>query len=469
MTFSFRRAAALPWFAALAFAAFHQPALAQAGSELDPRIEKLLEQVSQERLEAILRRLQTFETRNTLSSTDSPAKGIGAARAWILDEMKKSSGRLQVSFDTYRTPRGGRVTRDIELSNVVAILPGRSPRRVYVTAHYDTFAAERRTSAGAGRAPGSAGLPPGSAGAPPSHAAPQQAAQMPPPSPADNPAPGVNDDGSGTALVMELARVFAESGIEFDATVVFAAFAGEEQGLIGARQHAQRAAVEKITIDAVLNNDMVGNAESGLGSLDSESVRVFSESPEDSSSRQLARYIQRQAARYVPSHRIRLIARYDRFGRGGDHTPFNQAGFAAVRITESNENYGRQHTTADTVESVSMPYFVKNVKVNAVALASLALAPASPAVVEKGRPILGRGPSGYDAQLRWAASPGAVGYRVFWREAWAPDWGHELNVGNVTEFLLRGMSIDDYVFGVAALGASGNESLVSAYVNPPRQ
>ena len=468
MTSALRHPVALLWLAVLAIAAFHQPALAQAGPELDPRIEKLLAQISQERLDAILRTLQTFETRNTLSSTDSPTKGIGAARTWILGEMKKSSTRLQVSFDTYQIPRGGRITRDIELSNVVAILPGRSPRRVYVTAHYDTFAAERRSSAATGGATGGAGLPPGGAGAPSSQSS-QQPGPTPPPRPTDNPAPGVNDDGSGTALVMELARVFAESGLEFDATLVFAALAGEEQGLIGARQHAQRAAAEKITIDAVLNNDMVGNAESGLGTLDSESVRVFSESPEDSPSRQLARYVQRQAARYVPSHRTRLIARYDRFGRGGDHTPFNQAGFAAVRITESNEHYGRQHTTADTIESVSMPYLVKNVKVNAAALASLALAPASPAVVEKGRPLLGRGPSGYDAQLRWAASPGAVGYRIFWREAWAPDWEHELNVGSVTEFLLPGMSIDDYVFGVAAVGANGHESLVSAYVNPARQ
>ena len=169
----------------------------------------------------------------------------------------------------------------------------------------------------------------------------------------DNPAPGVNDDGSGTALTMELARVFAQSGLEFEATLVFIALAGEEQGLVGARLHAQRAAAEKWPIDAVLNNDIVGNERGGQGQVDSVSVRVFSEGPEDSPSRQLARHVRRQAARYVPAHAVRLIARHDRFGRGGDHTAFNQQGFAAVRFTESKENYARQHTVEDTFEGVS--------------------------------------------------------------------------------------------------------------------
>jgi len=269
-------------------------------------------------------------------------------------------------------------------------------------------------------------------------------------------------------LVMELARVFGESGIEFDATLVFIALVAEEQGLIGARMHAQKAAAEKVVIDAVLNNDMVGNIEAGSGLVDGSSVRVFSEGPEDSPSRQLARYIQRVAALYVPSQRIRLIARYDRFGRGGDHTPFNQAGFAAVRITESNENFERQHTTADAFEGVSLPYLLRNVKVNLAVAASLALSPPAPGVTEKNQPMLSRAPSGYDANLRWAPSPGAVGYRVYWREAWTPDWQHVQEVGNVTQFVLPSLSIDDYVFGVAAIGADGNESLVAAYVNPPR-
>jgi hypothetical protein len=432
----------------LAAACFVPSAGAQTASS-DPRIARLIGQISEARVTEILKRLGSFETRNTLSSIDSPTKGIGAARQWILDEMRRSSTRLQVSFDAYQSPKEGRITREVELRNVMAVLPGRSARRVYVSAHYDTFA--RRPSAqGTGRpAPAQA------------QAASAEAAAN------DNPAPGVNDDGSGVALVMELARVLGESGLEFDATLVFIAFVAEEQGLVGARMHAQKAAADKVVIDAVLNNDMVGNIEAGSGLVDGSSVRVFSEGPEDSPSRQLARYIQRVAATYVPAQQIRLMARYDRFGRGGDHTPFNQGGFTAVRITESNENFERQHTTADTIDGVSLPYLLRNVKVNVAVAASLALAPPAPGVTEKNQPMLSRAPSGYDANLRWAASPGAIGYKIYWREAWTPDWQHLQEVGNVTQVVLPSVSIDDYVFGVAAVGADGNESLVAAYVNPP--
>jgi len=199
-------------------------------------------------------------------------------------------------------------------------------------------------------------------------------------------------------------------------------------------------------------------------------LRVFSDGPEDSPSRQLARHTRKVAARYVPSHKVELIARYDRFGRGGDHTAFNQRGFAAVRLTEANENYAKQHSGNDTLDGVSFPYLAQNARVNAAALATLALAPPAPSTRnERGAPTLSREPSGYDAKLVWQASPGSAGYRIYWRPTWAPDWEHTLAVGNVTEYVLRNISIDDYVFGVAALGADGSESLVSAYVNPPRQ
>ena len=425
----------------------------------DPRIEKILSQISEQRLAGILQTLGSFGTRNTLSSTDSPTKGIGAARQWIFDEMKKSSSRLQVSFDTYQVPKGGRITRDIELRNVVAVLPGKSARRIYVSGHYDSYAAVR-PAAGAARNQAAGGSGPGAA----------RGAQAGVAAPVENPAPGVNDDGTGTALVMELARVFAESHVEFDATLVFVAFAGEEQGLIGATRHAEKAAADKLVIDAVLNNDMVGNVQAGDTLEDSVHVRVFSEGPEDSPSRQLARYIVGAGAKYEPAQQVTLVARHDRFGRGGDHTAFNQKGFTAVRLTESVENYERQHTAADTLEGVNIPYFLRNVRLSAATMASLALAPPAPVVVnERGQPTLGRQPSGYDANLRWKASPGAVGYKVYWRPAWTPDWQHEISVGDVTEFVLPAVSIDDYVFGVAAIGPEGNESLVSAYVNPPRR
>jgi hypothetical protein len=426
------------WLAALAMAGAPVPLRAQGAAHADPRVAKLLDGVSEQGLAEILRRLASFQTRHTLS-TDAPGRGIAAARQWMLDELRRAGPRLQVSFDAYEIPKQGeRVTRDVELRNVMAVLPGRSARRLYVSGHYDTVA----------RQPGGAfdwTRP-------------------------DNVAPGANDDGSGTALTLELARAFAQSDLDFEATLVFIAFAGEEQGLVGAKLHAQKAAAEKWTIDGVLNNDIVGGVQGGDGSFDSTSVRVFSEGPEDSPSRQLARAVRRQAALYVPGHQVRLIARHDRFGRGGDHTAFNQNGFAGVRFSESKENFARQHTAEDTLEGVSAPYLLRNARVNAAVLAVLALAPPAPVVSdERGRPLLDRQPSGYDARLRWAASPGAAGYRVFWREAWAPDWQHERTLGPVTELVLPGLSIDDHVFGVAALGPGGHESLVAAYVNPPRR
>jgi Peptidase family M28 len=350
--------------------------------------------------------------------------------------------------------------RYVRVRNVVAILPGRSPRRIYVSGHYDTVARP---------------VPPRSSGA-----LSDTGATAPGPRAAsanggfdwaagDNPAPGANDDGSGTALTMEAARVLAQSSLEFDATLVFVAFAGEEQGLVGAHLHAQTAVAEKAVIDAVFNNDIIGNSRGGNGMVDAGSVRVFADGPEDSPSRQLARYIRRMAARYVPSHRVRLIARHDRFGRGGDHTAFNQRGYAGVRFTEANENFGRQHVVEDTPDGVDAAYLARNTRVNLAGVASLAMAPAAPAITsERGVPLLDRNPSGYDARLRWRPSPGAAGYRIFWREAWTPDWQFERHVGSVTEVVLPDVSIDDYVFGVAAVGPDGHESLVSVYVNPPR-
>jgi hypothetical protein len=430
------------------------PASAQT-QDVDPRIAALVGSVSEERLGAILKKLESFETRSTLSSTDSPTRGVGAAREWILREMQGYSPKLQVAFDAYQVPPQGRITRTVDLRNVMAVLPGRSPRRIYVSGHYDTLA--RAGGQGASNA-----------GAP---ADPDGAAARPadPNAPLDNLAPGVNDDGSGTALTIELARVFSQSGIEFDATLVFMCHAGEEQGLVGARLHAQKAAAAKIPIEAVLNNDIVGNDRGGNGIIDGATIRVYSEGPEDSPSRALARYIQRWAGRYVPSHAVRPMSRPDRFGRGGDHSAYNQLGFTAVGFRESRENFTRQHDVRDTNEGISLPYLAQNARVNAAAAASLALAPPAPSVVsDRGAPLITRAPTGYDANLKWAPAPGATGYRVFWREAWGPDWQHDLLVGNVTGVVLPGVQIDDYVFGVASVDAAGHESLVAAYVAPPR-
>jgi len=418
--------------------------LASAADPPDPRVVKLVAAISEQRLGTIVDTLAGFGTRHTLSAADAPDRGIGAAREWILREMRRSSARLQVAFETYPVAKQGeRITRDVELRNVVARLPGRSPRRIYVSGHYDSVA----------RIPSSAG---------------EEGLGRFDWANGDLPAPGADDDATGTALTMELARVFAESGVEFEATLVFVAFAGEEQGLVGSTLHAQEALVKKLPIDAILNNDIVGGAVGGNGVADTGRVRVFSEGPEDSPSRQLARHIRRQAQLYVPTHEVVLVARHDRFGRGGDHTPFNQRGFTGVRLTEARELYEHQHTVDDTTDGVSAAYLARNARVNAAAAAVLALAPPAPSLTdERGRPMLGRGKTGYDAQLRWAPSPGAAAYRVFWRKAWSPDWTNEQHV-SAEELTLPGVSIDDFVFGVAALDVSGNESLVSVYLTPVR-
>lgn len=417
--------------------------------DVDPRVIKLVASISEERLGAILKKLESFETRSTFSATDSRTRGIGAARQWLFDEMKSYGSRLAVSFESFKVANDDgarqsppRITRDVEIRNVIAILPGRSPRRIYISGHYDT------TSISTG--PKGERLEPGRG------------------LPNDSPAPGVNDDGSGTALTMELARVFSQSGIDFDATLVFACWGGEEQGLVGSSLHAQRAAADHAVIDAVFDSDIVGNERGGNGLVDGASVRIYSDGPEDSASRAVARYIQRVAGRYVPSHRVRLMARQDRFGRGGDNRAFDWFGFAAVVFRESRENFARQHGPRDTFEGVSPAYLARNTRVNASAAASLALAPPAPVVTnERGLPTLTRQPSGYDANLKWTSSPGAVAYRIFWREAWGPDWQHDVLVGNVTELVLPNMQIDDVVFGVAAVGPGGHESLIASYVWPP--
>jgi hypothetical protein len=435
---------------------FSRTASAQAaGGELDPRIVKLVGAISEDHLTATLKKLESFETRSTMSSTTSPMRGIGAARQWILDEMKSYSPKLQVSFDTYQVAPQGRITRQVELRNVMAILPGRSPRRIYVSGHYDTLARP------GGQGSSNAGEP----GA----AARLTALPEDPNAPLDNLAPGVNDDGSGTALTIELARVFSQSGVDFDATLVFMCHVGEEQGLVGARLHAQKAVADKTPIEAVFNNDIVGGDHGGNGIVDGATIRVYSEGPEDSPSRELARFVQRWGSLYVPSHKVRLMARPDRFGRGGDHSAYTQFGFTAVGFRESRENFTKQHDVRDTFDGVSVPYLAQNARVNAASAATLALAPPPPSVVtDRGAPMITRAPTGYDANLQWNAVPGAAAYRVFWREAWGPDWQHDVLVGNVTTLLMRNMQIDDYVFGVASVDAAGHESFVTAYVTPSR-
>ncbi len=423
---------------------------------INPTVSKIVTSISPERIAANLKKLESFQTRNVFSATDHPTHGIGAARLWLRDELKSYSPRLEVRLDTYRVRQQGRIVRNVELVNVVAVLPGKSrrDRQLIVSGHYDSAVYDRAGGGGANTDDVHFDL-----------------------EKSERAAPGVNDDGSGTAAVLELARVMSQ--YEFAETVVFIAFAGEEQGLIGSTLHATKAHEENQAIDAVLNNDIIGGARAGNGFIENDRVRVFSEEPTDSASRELARYIREIGARYLPSMKVDLIFRADRFSRGGDHTPFNQEGYAAVRFTTPEENFTDQHTATDTFTNASASYATRVAKVNAAVLACLALAPAAPVVVEEiesgerrgqMRPMIGRGKLRYDAQLRWktaTADPELEGYVVVMRATTSPFWEREVFVGKVNEFVMENVSIDDAVFGVRAVDRDGNESLVSAYTFTP--
>jgi hypothetical protein len=440
----------------------------QPSQRLDSKIQKIVSEISADRIAEIEKKLESFGTRNTMSDPTQPDRGVGAARQWIFDQFRSFSPRLQVSFDTHTIPKAGRVWKEIELRNVVAMLPGKmqqaASRWIMITGHYDSVNL---------RVP--------------------QELRNNPAKAVEIVAPGVTDDGSGTACVMECARVMSQ--YEFDATLVFVAFAGEEQGLIGARAMAKRLKENSQTIQAVLNNDIIGSEVSGNGVIDNRRVMVMSEDPNDSPSRQIARYVKRIGERYFPEMMVELIFRYDRFGRGGDHTAFNNEGFAGVRITTPNENFANQHSPTDTFANTSPTYAAKVTRINAATAASMALAPRSPIArrvappgapppppdpadteavptprAQQTGPGLSRG-GGYDAVLRWDhpdAEPDLAGFIVVVRSTTAPDWEREIWVGNVKEFTLKNTSIDQVVFGVKAVDKEGHESPVSAYVLVPR-
>ncbi len=426
---------------------------------VNPMIKKIVDSVSEERMAQSLKKLESFGTRDIFSSQDNEIQGIGAARRWISAQFKSYSPKLQVTFDSYKVKKKNRIFRDVDLYNVVAVLPGtKSPERQFIlSAHYDSVALKRRPE-----------------GTPPATGDELVYSE----DSLEKMAPGVTDDGSGTAAVLELARVMSQ--YEFEKTIVFIAFAGEEEGLIGASLYARKAHAGKQLIDGVLNNDIIGSDVSGNGHSENNLIWVFSEEPADSSSRQLARYVRDIAERYIPSMHVGPVFRHDRFGRGGDHTPFNQEGYAAVRLTTPNENFANQHTPTDTFANTSVPYTARVAKVNAAALASLALAPKAPVVTEeiargprKGQlsPLIARGKSRYDARLRWkndSPEEDLAGYVVVYRQTTSAFWEHEIFVGNVLEYELKDVSIDNLVFGVKAVDRDGNESLVSAYVTAPR-
>src|SRR5215217_1939298 len=337
----------------------------------NPEISKMLKEISAKNIESSIRRLVSFGTRNTLSEQDNPTRGIGAARDWIFGEFQKISSDcgncLKVEKQSFLQPKANRVPEPTTLTNVVATLRGTTnPERVYVVSgHYDSMCTS--------------------------------------PTDAKCDAPGANDDASGTAAVIELARVMSKR--KFDATVIFMAVAGEEQGLLGATYFAQQAVEKKTDIEAMFTNDIIGGVTSQKGSPNRNRVRVFSEGvpsneteqqagtrrsvggENDSASRQLARFVKEQSDRYLKNFKVWMIYRRDRYLRGGDHIPFVERGFTAVRVTEVDEDYTHQHQNVrtengvfygDTPEFVDFEYTANVARVNLIALASLASAPARP-------------------------------------------------------------------------------------------
>jgi hypothetical protein len=422
---------------------------ASSTSQPDPRIAAALRQVSAPRIQANIEKLVSFQTRLTLSAQDPAAiasgHGIGAAREWIKSEFERYArdcgGCLEVKTDSFTEPPAGRIPQPTEITNVYAVLKGTDPRRiVLVTGHYDSRNSDTLDTTGL--------------------------------------APGANDDGSGTAVSLECARVLSQ--LTFPATVIFLTVAGEEQGLNGSRHFAQMAKSAGWNIEAVLNNDIVGGDRSPQ--QDTSVVRVFSEGlpiaatdaelrqirdlegESDSTSRQLARYIAEAGRTYDAGVKPMLVFRLDRYLRGGDHSSFNEQGYAAVRFTEFREDYNHQHQNVrtengiefgDLTKFVNFDYVANVARLNAATLASLASAPAPPAKVHLLAAKLEN-----DSTLAWEPSPGASGYEVLWRATTSPEWEHVRAVGNVTRTTVP-ISKDNVIFAVRALDNQDHRSLAA--------
>ena len=443
----------MPTYIAAAMALAPSPMVAQSAPPpaTDPRVENIVAAVSADRLERDITTLAGFGTRHTLSDTLSESRGIGAARRWLKAAFDGTSaacgGCLEVFYDEGMVSggEGSRIPDSVNLVNVVAVQRGRTfPNRyILITGHYDSRASDSMDEV--------------------------------------IDAPGANDDASGTAATLEVARVLSQ--YTFDKTLVYAPLAGEEQGLFGGRQLAERAQREGWTIEAVLNNDIIGNISGLDGVIDNYTFRVFSEpiaaneteeerrrrrfsgGEVDGTSRQVARYVDRITDLYLTNFDAVMIYRLDRFGRGGDHRRFNDLGFPAVRLTEMHENYTRQHQDVrledgiaygDVPEGVDFDYAAKIVAVNAATMASLAWAPPPPDSVHI------RGAVQPSTTLWWTAAEGAgsAGYRIYWRETTAPQWSFERWVGDTSHVTLDDIVIDNYLFGVAAVGPDGHESVV---------
>jgi len=423
------------------------------------QVDKLVKQISPQRIEAYIAKLVSFETRHTMSDTTSDTRGIGAARRWIKSELERcgagANGRLQVAFDSHIAPISARISKPTEIVNVVATLPGTqdaSKDRLYVVSgHYDSRNTDIMDAEGY--------------------------------------QPGANDDASGTAAVMEMACVMARE--QFDATLVFMTVAAEEQGLLGAAHWAELAKQNNWNVAGMFTNDIIGSSRADDGRIDNTQVRLFAESlpnvkemsdanrtllatggENDSISRNLARHVKEVGERYVPKFKVSVIQRRDRYLRGGDHMPFLERGYAALRFTEPNEDFNHQHQNVrvengvkigDLIEYTDPDYIARVARVNTAALATLALAPAAPQQVKMLTAKLEN-----DSTLAWQANiePDLAGYRIVWRETTAATWQGSQFVGNVTQATVK-LSKDNVFFGVQAIDKDGNVS-VASYPAPQR-
>ncbi|WHU02779.1 M20/M25/M40 family metallo-hydrolase [Sphingomonas sp. NIBR02145] len=392
------------------------------------------------RLKASVEKLVSFGTRHTLSDPDNPTRGIGAARRWFATELARLGDQcncIEVA-NIARGFTGDRAPNGVQIVDVLGFQAGTDPKRVVIVmGHIDSRVTDVMNAT------------------------------------AD--APGANDDASGVALVLEAARILSKQ--KFRATIVYAALSGEEQGLFGGQLLAETAKERGWTVTAVLNNDIVGNTVGTDGRKVADRVRVFSETfgendepktlkglradggEDDGPSRALAKAVDQVAGTIPGGLDAFLVRRPDRFGRGGDHTPFNKLGYPAIRFSVGIENYDAQHQDlvpgkGDTVDKMDFPYLAKVTAVNVATIRRLAAAPAAPDKVTIG------GALASDTSVKWAAVPGAVKYRIHWRRADARDWTDHLDVTG-TEASLKGVIVDDSFVGVSSIGADGAESLVT--------
>jgi hypothetical protein len=407
------------------------PAHAQCAAQ---QLNDLLPQLDGARMKATVEKLVSFGTRHTLSDTTSATRGIGAARQWIFDELSRyaaaSNGRMAVAFQSSMQTNKRTNDKPVEVVNVVATIKGTAdPDRVYVaTGHYDSRVTDVMD--------------------------------------ATTDAPGADDDASGVAVIMEVARVLSQR--RTDATIVLAAVAGEEQGLLGATGLADFAVAQHWNVEGDITNDIVGGVEGGSGTVDNRTIRIFSANQKgvgESTSRHWARFVRDGVRTYLPNVRPRLVYRLDRFGRGGDHRPFFDKGFPAIRFTEANENYRRQHQNVrtengieygDLTRYVSADYMQLVASTNAIALVTAACAPAPPKNLKVAGAVTD------DTTLTWDAATDAdlAGYELLVRETTADEWEKVIPIPKASTYTFKNLPIDNVYFGVRAIDKDGNRSPV---------